>query len=49
MRKERLSNIELLRILTIMGVIILHYNNPAIGGGLTYVKEDSVIFYLLYF
>lgn len=30
---ERQSNIELLRILAIMGVIVLHYNNPVIGGG----------------
>ena len=31
-KKERQSNIELLRILAILGVIILHYNNPEIGG-----------------
>lgn len=31
-KKERLSNIELLRILAIMGVIVLHYNNPLAGG-----------------
>ncbi len=29
----RESNIELLRIVSIMGVIILHYNNAGIGGG----------------
>lgn len=29
---ERQSNIELLRILAILGVVVLHYNNPAIGG-----------------
>lgn len=34
--KERQSNIELLRILTMMGVIVLHYNNPIIGKGLVY-------------
>ena len=31
-KKERKSNIELLRIFAIIGVIILHYNNPVIGG-----------------
>lgn len=31
--RKRDSNIELLRILAITGVIVLHYNNPAIGGG----------------
>lgn len=32
--KERESNIELLRILTIIGVVILHYNNKFSGGAL---------------
>lgn len=31
-RRDRESNIELLRILAMLGVIILHYNNPYIGG-----------------
>ena len=35
-RRERNSGIELLRILAAMGVIILHYNNAEIGGGLKY-------------
>lgn len=48
-KAERQSNIELLRILAIMGVIVLHYNNPVIGGGITYAEEGSVNFYLLYF
>ena len=30
--KQRNSNIELLRIMSMIGVIILHYNNPGIGG-----------------
>ena len=47
-RKGRLSNIELLRILAIMGVIVLHYNNPVIGGGITYAEEGSINFYILY-
>ncbi|MBO4395447.1 MAG: acyltransferase [Eubacterium sp.] len=33
-RNGRDSNIELLRILAACGVVILHYNNPAIGGGI---------------
>lgn len=31
-KKDRESNIELLRILAMIGVIMLHYNNPTIGG-----------------
>lgn len=31
-KAERQSNIELLRILTMCGVVILHYNNKTIGG-----------------
>ena len=33
-RTERQSNIELLRILSMLGVIVLHYNNTEIGGAL---------------
>lgn len=40
--KTRDSNIELLRILAIMGVILLHYNNANIGGGLKYVEVGSM-------
>lgn len=47
-KTERQSNIELLRILAIMGVIVLHYNNPVFGGGITYAEEGSVNFYILY-
>lgn len=47
-KKERQSNIELLRILATMGVIILHYNNPLGGGGITSVKNGSLNFYILY-
>ncbi len=39
---ERNSSIELLRILAIMGVIVLHYNNQAMGGGLMYVEQKSL-------
>ena len=48
-KKGRQSNIELLRILAIAGVIILHYNNPTMGGGITFVAEGSLNFYILYF
>lgn len=40
--KVRDSNIELLRILAIMGVVVLHYNNWNIGGGSRYVEAGSV-------
>lgn len=45
---ERQSNIELLRILAIMGVIVLHYNNVTGGNGLSYVQEGNLNFYVLY-
>lgn len=48
MKQERESNIELLRILTMIGVIILHYNNPIIGGGLSYVLDGSINKEILY-
>ena len=48
-KKARQSNIELLRIFAIIGVVILHYNNPAIGGGIKYAEEGSINFYILYF
>lgn len=48
-KRERNSNIELLRILTMLGVIILHYNNISIGGGLSFVDGDSINKYVLYF
>lgn len=47
-KKSRQSNIELLRILAIIGVVVLHFNNPALGGGLSYVQHGSVNFYILY-
>lgn len=37
---DRESNIELLRILAMLGVIILHYNNPSIGGGYHLLKME---------
>ena len=41
MKAERQSNIELLRILASMAVIILHYINPNAGGALLYVKTQG--------
>lgn len=49
MEKERKSNIELLRILAILGVIVLHYNNAKIGGGMAFVDKGSLNYYILYF
>ncbi len=43
---ERQSNIELLRILAMCGVIVLHYNNATIGGGLAYARGINL--YILY-
>lgn len=48
-KKDRESNIELLRILAMIGVILLHYNNPTIGGGLSFVKSESINYWFLNF
>lgn len=45
--EPRQSNIELLRILAIIGVIILHCNHRDIGGGFKYVPIGSVNEWLL--
>lgn len=47
-KRERQSNIELLRILAIIGVIVLHYNNPGVGGGMSFARQGSVNYYILY-
>lgn len=44
----RQSNIELLRVLCILGVIVLHYNNANMGGGFNYVQQHSANQYLLF-
>ena len=41
-KPARSSNIELLRILAILGVIVLHYNNSSMGGGFAAVAEGSL-------
>ena len=46
-KRDRESNIELLRILAMIGVILLHYNNPTIGGGLSFVKSGSINYWFL--
>ena len=44
----RQSGIELLRIVATIGVIVLHYNNPMIGGGLKYSKgANNILLYIL--
>lgn len=47
--KSRESNIELLRIISMLGVILLHYNNPLMGGAFKSVENGSINFYILYF
>ena len=46
---KRQSSIELLRIVAIIGVIIMHYCNGEIGGGMTYVDKGSVNEYIMRF
>lgn len=40
-RYSRQSNFELLRIIAIFGIIVQHYSNPGIGGGLRYMSPGS--------
>lgn len=47
--KARVSNIELLRILTMLGVVALHYNRAEIGGAFAIVPAGSLAQVLLYF
>ncbi len=47
--EKRNSSIELLRIITMLGVVILHYNYPDSGGGLKFVEQSSINQYYLYF
>lgn len=46
---KRDSAIELLRIIAIIGVVILHYNNKEIGGGLKYVQAGTINQFFLFF
>ena len=46
---SRNSSIELLRIIAIIGVIVLHYNNASMGGGFQYVQAGSANYYYLVF
>ncbi|MDD6194990.1 MAG: acyltransferase [Lachnospiraceae bacterium] len=42
----RQSNIEMLRILSMLGVIVLHYNNADIGGGFSFASPlNKIILY----
>ena len=47
--KARESNIELLRILTMLGVVALHYNHADVGGAFAAVPTGSLAQVLLYF
>lgn len=47
-QKNRSSNIDLLRVLAIIAVIMIHYNNDDIGGGNKYVAPHSLNQFVLY-
>lgn len=47
MKKDRKSNIELLRIICILMIILLHYNNGRMGGALSNVKGYPFNYYLV--
>ena len=40
-KTKRNSSIELLRIISMIGVVILHYNNASMGGALGMVLDGS--------
>ena len=47
-QSARNSSIELVRILAMCGVVLLHYNNATLGGGLTYaVGANRAVLMLL--
>lgn len=46
--RQRNSSIELLRIISMLGVVILHYNNKTAGGAFKYVLNGSLNQYYLY-
>lgn len=43
-KRERQSNIELLRCILMLMVVTLHYNNGEMGGGFLYAKGNNLIF-----
>lgn len=45
-RDQRESNIELLRIILILMVIVLHYLNGNMGGELSHFERNSLNFFL---
>lgn len=47
-KRNRQSNIELLRIITIIGVIVLHINMPGMGNAMSLVEAGSPKAYILY-
>lgn len=46
-KKDRESNVELLRIVMSVGVIFLHYINPDMGGAFRYVIKGSINYEIL--
>ena len=48
-RTARQSNIELLRIVAAIGVVLLHFNNPSLGGGFSAVTNGSAEQFLIVF
>lgn len=47
--KQRDSNIELLRIISMLMIIVLHYLNSNIGGGIKLVEDNTPNSYLVHF
>lgn len=46
---ERNYGLDILKIISIISVILLHYNNGTMGGTLKYVEKESINFYITYF
>lgn len=49
MKKVRESNFELLRCMLMLMVVLVHYNNSAMGKAFSYVTEGSINYYFTYF
>lgn len=48
MADKRESNVELLRCILVIFVIVLHYNHRGMGGAMAYVNQGSTSYYFLY-
>ena len=48
MQKNRATNLELLRVVATLFVIILHYNNGTLGGALVYTQGLGLNYHMVF-